>query len=344
MKLIIGFFIFCLVLFIYLHIQFHLKTSEDLEIYEIDDASKDKLEEIFDLRQPVLFNFDCDKIILSSNRKYILDNYHAFEIKIRNTKDTDTNSELYIPLPLHTSLKLFNEDKQSQYFTENNYDFLQETGVGKNLKYNDEYLRPYMISNCNYDIMFGSNGTETPFRYEINYRNFFLCTQDNVQIKLAPPKSIKYLYPCYDYENFEFRTPVNPWNVQPKYSADFDKIKCLEFTLQKGKTVFIPAYWWYSIKFNNNSSLACFKYRTYMNNLAISPYIAMHSLQIQNIKRNIVKKVSINELNNTEFVYDNVEINDNIHQNFIDSTPKLDNFIPEPSSFTNEITGTEINT
>ena len=43
MKLIIGFFIFCLVLFIYLHIQFHLKTSEDLEIYEIDDASKDKL-------------------------------------------------------------------------------------------------------------------------------------------------------------------------------------------------------------------------------------------------------------------------------------------------------------
>ena len=70
----------------------------------------------------------------------------------------------------------------------------------------------------------------------------------------------------------------------------------------------------------------------------------MHSLQIQNIKRNIVKKVSINELNNTEFVYDNVEINDNIHQNFIDSTPELDNFIPEPSSFTNEITGTVINT
>ena len=58
MKIIIGFFIFCLVLFIYLHIQFHLKTGEDLEIYEIDEPSKNKLEEICDLRQPLLFDFE----------------------------------------------------------------------------------------------------------------------------------------------------------------------------------------------------------------------------------------------------------------------------------------------
>jgi hypothetical protein len=34
-----------------------------------------------------------------------------------------------------------------------------------------------------------------------------------------------------------------------------------------------------------------------MNNLAISPYIGMHALQIQNVKREVVKKVSISELN-----------------------------------------------
>ena len=47
MKIIFGFIIFCLVLFIYLHIQFHLKTSNDLEMYEVEQASKEKLEEIF---------------------------------------------------------------------------------------------------------------------------------------------------------------------------------------------------------------------------------------------------------------------------------------------------------
>ena len=46
MKAIFGFFIFCLVLFLYLHIQFHLKTSDDLEMYEFDSESKDKFEEI----------------------------------------------------------------------------------------------------------------------------------------------------------------------------------------------------------------------------------------------------------------------------------------------------------
>ena len=112
------------------------------------------------------------------------------------------------------------------------------------------------------------------------------------------PNSTKYLYPNYDYENFEFRSPVNPWNPDKKFMADFDKMKCLEFTLTVGKTLFIPAYWWYSIKFNNNTSISVFRYRTYMNNLAVVPYIAMHALQIQNVKRNTVKKVNIDELNN----------------------------------------------
>jgi len=61
--------------------------------------------------------------------------------------------------------------------------------------------------------------------------------------------------------------------------------------------LFIPAYWWYSIKFSNNASISCFNYRTYMNNVAVAPYIGMHALQIQNVKRNVVKKVSVDDIN-----------------------------------------------
>ena len=324
MKIIIGFFIFCLVLFTYLHIQFHLKTSNDLEMYEIDSASKDKLEEICDLRQPILFDFDeTYKITQNSNINYILSNYHAFEIKIRNVKENDENSEIYMPLPLHAANKLFSEDKNATYFSENNQDFLQETGVIKNLQYNDEYIRPYMVSNCNYDIMIGSENVVTPFRYELNYRNYFLVTQGSVQIKMAPPQSMRYLYPINDYENFEFRSPINPWYPQPQYNADFDKVKCLEFTLNEGKTIYIPAYWWYSIKFNKNSSISCFRYRTYMNNAAISPHIFMYALQIQNVKRNVVKKVSIDNLNKND--KDNKENIDTNNNNVINNNNTYDN-------------------
>ena len=336
MEIIIGFFIFCLVLFIYLHVQFHLKTSEDLEMYEVEQPSKDKLEEICDLRQPVLFDFDCQKIVESSNKSYIANNYNAFEIKIRNVKDTDPNSELYIPLPLHAANKLFNEDTNSTYFSENNNEFLEETGVIKSLKYNDEFLRPYMVSNCNYDIMMGSANTCTPFRYEINYRNYYLLTEGSAQIKLAPPHSIRYLYPNYDYENFEFRSPVDPWSPQPKYIADFDKMKCLEFTLTPGKTLYIPAYWWYSIKFNKNTSISCFNYRTYMNNIAVAPYIGMHALQIQNIKRNVVKKASIDELNKPEI---NIQLPEKqettvVEQNIVSDGTNIDN-LPQPANDNN---------
>jgi len=296
MKIIIGFCIFCIVLFVYLHVQFHLKTSEDLEMYEIDQPSKDKLEEICDLRQPVLFDFDCEKIMQTTNRDYIKNQYGAFELKIRNTKENDETSELYMPLQVSTSIKLFDEDAHAIYFTENNSDLLDETGIGKSMRYHDEFLRPYMVSNCNYDILMGSKGVCTPFRYEINYRNYFLLTQGSALIKLTPPHGKKYLYPHYDYESFEFSSPVNPWNPQPKFAADFDKIKCLEFMLLPGKTLYIPAFWWYSIQFQKDTSISCFRYRTYMNNIAISPYICMHALQMQNVKRVVAKKVDIREL------------------------------------------------
>jgi hypothetical protein len=310
MKIIIGLFIFCLVLFIYLHIQYHLKTSNDLEMYELDECSKEKLDEICDVRQPVLFDFDNTKIVETTNQTYIRNYYHAFEVKIRNTKDTneDINTELYLPLPLDSAIKLFQGDKNSIYLSENNSDFLQETGIVKNMSYHDKMLRPYMVSNCNYDILMGSVNTCTPFRYEVNYRNFFLLTQGSAQIKLAAPQSIRYLHTIYDYENFEFKSPVDPWSPQTRYRVDFDKIKCLEFTLIPGKTLYIPAYWWYSIRLNTaDTSISCFRYRTYMNNIAISPYIFMHALQIQNVKRQTNKKVTIDETKNEEIIYDNID-------------------------------------
>jgi hypothetical protein len=311
LEIITGIFVFCFILFFYLHIHFHLKTSDDLEIYEIDQASKDKMEEICDLRQPVLFDCDEDinKIIETTNKSVLLDNYPVFELKIRDTISSSATAlgatleeELYVPLPLHIACQLFKEDSNAVYFSENNMDFLTETGVIKNMTYNDEFLRPRLVSNCNYDVMFGSVGVETPFRYELNYRNYFVVTQGSLSIKMAPPKSSKYLYPVNDYENFEFRSPINPWAPQSKFKADFDKIKCLEIVLSPGKFLFIPAYWWYSFKFSENTSVSCFRYRTYMNNIAISPNIAMYALQNQNVERKIAKKIDLKTASNSLLV------------------------------------------
>ena len=54
MKEILAVVVFCVILFIYLHVHFHLKKVDDLEIYELCQPSKEKLEEVCDFRQPVV--------------------------------------------------------------------------------------------------------------------------------------------------------------------------------------------------------------------------------------------------------------------------------------------------
>lgn len=319
-----GIIVFITILFFYLHIQFHLKTSNDLEIYEIEQASKDKLEEICDLRQPALLDFPAEEegiaISTSTNLSSLVDNYPVFEVKIRNiTNNLDNN--LLLPLPLHVALKLFSEDKNASYYSEGNIDFLTETGAIKNMSYNDEYLRPSLVSNCYYDILFGSANVDTPLRYDINYRNYYMVTQGKVKVKLAPPKSVKYLYPINDYENFEFRSSINPWNVLTKYKADFDKIKWLEIDLEPGKMLFIPAYWWYSFKLGENACISCFKYRTYMNNIAISPSIFMYALQNQNVERKIAKNVQF-----TEKITKTEPENTNVQESMPDATSESNQY------------------
>ncbi len=295
MNYFIAIFIFCVVLFLYLHVYYHLKTSNDLEVYTIERPSKNKLEEICDLRQPVVFEFSNERLLESCNLASLDDNYGAFDIKLRDTQQKDENSELYLPFLLKEALKVFQDDKNAKYITENNSEFLEETAAVKNFRYNDSFLRPPMISKCTYDFWSGSVGAQTPLRYNLEYRTFIYLTSGKAKLKLIPPHSRRYLNEEKDYDNFEFRSAINPWNVQQQYKADFDKVKVLDLEVTPGYIIFIPAYWWYSIEYEELSSICVFKYRTYMSTLSTLPQILMSYLQKQNIKREIAKKLDIIE-------------------------------------------------
>mgnify|MGYP001182707253 FL=1 len=279
--------IFCIVLYIYIHIYFHIKKSNDLEVYEIVQPSKSKLEEICDLKQPILFKYENLQLIETCNIDYINNLYYAFDINIRGKE----NDELYTKLPLGKAIKLFKKDQNNTYITENNMEFLTDTGMLKIFNHNDEFMRPLLVVNCLYDFIFGSGNT--PLRYNINYRNYFYVTSGKIKIKLCSSKYTKYLYKSNDYENFEFRSPINPWNVEKKYRNDYDKIKFLEFTAEKGTIIHIPAYWWYSIQFEEDSFVSVFKYKTTFNVIAISPQLVMSVLQSQNVKHKVLKKLDI---------------------------------------------------
>ena len=56
MNILINLLIFCIVLFFYIHIYNNIKTSNYLEIYEVESPSKEKFEELCNLKQPLLIN------------------------------------------------------------------------------------------------------------------------------------------------------------------------------------------------------------------------------------------------------------------------------------------------
>jgi hypothetical protein len=314
--LIVSILIFCIVLFVYLHIHFHLKRSNDLEVYEIDQPSKQRLEEVCDIRQPTTFEYYNEQMISQLSYQAIYNSYRAFDVNIRdvskmpmspssplssddnknpqNNSSGDQDFVLYIPVAFKLASEALKTDAEAKYMSENNGDFIEETGLIKTFQLNDDFLRPYMVSKCMYDIYMASANTVSPLRYDVNYRNHLLVSQGSIRIMLIPPKDTRYLHVINDYDIFEFRSPVNPWKVQPEYQDDFDKIKTLEVELYQGMAIFIPAYWWYSIKFIGSETSVCsFKYQTYMNTISIMPQLIMSALQNINTKRDTIEKRAI---------------------------------------------------
>ena len=321
-------------LFLYLHVFFHLKTSDDLEIFDIEQPSKDKLEEVCDLRQPMRMEFANEDLSRVCQRSYISNNYQSFDVLIRNVKETVCEpGDLFVPLRWKNALDVMLKDTQKQYIIGSNQRFLDETGLTKTYVEADAFLRPYMNAISHYDYLTGSNGTHTPFSYDIHYRNYLYVASGEAKIKLTPPKSCKYLHPYKDYYNFEFRSPIDPWNIQEEYAGDFDKVKCLEIIIQKGQLLFIPAYWWYSIEFGENNVLCSFKYDSLMSLISTIHHHGKRFLQSQNVKKKyfpvVTEEVERNNEQQKDEEQDNEEQDKQIQENQIQENQIQENQIQE---------------
>ena len=286
MYIIINLLILVVTLFLYIHIFNQINTSNYLEIYEVENVSKEKLEDLCSLKQPILVN--KYSIFENINLSDIVNNYKDFEIKIN--KKNDTNIQL--PIKLNDALNLFNADTSSNYISYDNDEFLEETTLEKEFNSNDLFLRPYNISYIKYNIILGSINSYTKLQYSINCRNYFYILNGSVEITLCCPNNYKYLHVNKKYETLNFESNIDLYNIEEIYKKDLNKVKFLRVVLTKDKLLQIPAYWFYSVKIlEKNTLLSNISYRTYINSLAISPYLFLQFLQNNNIKRYTTKIV-----------------------------------------------------
>jgi len=298
-------FIFFVILFLYIHISHQYKRSEDLEIYEMDYSGNSHLQEVCDIKQPVLFEYKSQNPAFFENISLEkLEQKGSQDVKVKEITDyyvdEDVDSVDYVVLPFQSFNTLITSDAKSKYFTENNESFVDDGGLSREFQKNDAFLKPYMTAQTKYDVLMGSKDVITPLRYHTCYRNFICVNSGKIQVKMTPWKSSKYLSPVMDYDNYEFFSRVNAWKPQRKYMHEMDKLKFLEFTLNTGYVLYIPPYWWYSIKFlDNHETLACsFTYNSIMNCVANIPKWALYYMQQSNIKKRITKTLDIPTVEN----------------------------------------------
>lgn len=292
MYILINLLILFIALFIYIHIFFHIKTSNYLEVYEIDNISKEKFEELCNIKQPLLFknqNSNIDMELKTIDYNFLINNYSNFDIKIYNKTE-----DIGLPINLLDGIELFKKDISNIYISEHNNDFLDETTIYKTIKDNDIFFRPYNVTNIDYDIIMGAINSYSILKYSFNYRNILYITSGRIEVTLCPPNNKKYLHCNIINDNLECCSQIDIYNIEEKFEKDFSKVKLLRVNLNVGNFLHIPPYWFYSIKFLENNSLALLlKYRTFMNSLSISPELFKKLLQDNNIKRNFLKLVDV---------------------------------------------------
>jgi hypothetical protein len=295
--------IFITVLFLYIHINEQWRKSEQLEIYEMDYTTPTYLTEICRLKQPVLFELrDTIRPI------HIADTNIDVDVKDSNDYMKPDPVDPFV-LTYSAARTLFHNDKNSQYF--------METRINNDLyDYGplEKIMKPLSSLYSTHYLLAGSNHASTPLKYHTSDRKFITVINGRIRVIMTPWKSRKLLNPIHDYENYEFRTQYNPWKMTDS------RLKFLEFDVNTGCVLFIPAYWWSSIKFlDPDTTVESGRYNSIQNVLANSKDFLLYYLQQTNISQKPVKTLNIQSCDyhdeNTTVNEKHIEPPNNDHSN-----------------------------
>ena len=253
--------LFFLVLFVYTHVYFQLKTSSEIKVYELETPVTGRIDDVLNLKQPVVFtpvlpyyfpNNDTVSIAgltQAEIKEIVKDN----SVKItNNTVQTSTRTFS----SMDSAFKLFRADTEKKYYTDHNYDILSNK-VPKNYL---ENLKPPFCSHVRHDVLFGSADATSRLQYKINFRTFFLVTSGEIRMRLMPPNRLKSNGLSSNYYSFEFSSNRDIWNL---VDDNICKVK-----LGTGQCIYIPPYWQYSIQFAKDAVVVETNYNSAMTEVA----------------------------------------------------------------------------
>ena len=289
MTLFMSILVFLLVLFAYVHIMAQYAKSQDMEIYEADFAGNAGLQEICDVRQPVVVELRgaAPGFFAEATLPKFLRAGATSLVALRDGGDYLAAGDAPvegIALPFKTVVEMLDADADARLFSDGNADFAEDADLAADLGELDRLLRPPGTVQTRYDVMLGARGAHTPLRWAADHRRFVVVCAGSVSVKMTPFKSGKYLHEVRDYASCEFRSQIDVWAPPARFAGDLERVKFLEFELPAGSALYVPPYWWYSLRYAEaeDSLLLGYTYNTLLNRLANAGDLARCALQRHN--------------------------------------------------------------
>ena len=268
-------------LIFYLQLAEQHKKNNDLEVYQLDYIERKDMYDYCRLKLPIVINYDNvnPEFVSRINKNDVLNAIKFFQIKNENDFYKEIPDNSYVEMDTKNVNILFKTSSDEPYYTEKNNNIIQSCYLRKVFDSNNFLLKPDMNIVTEYDILFGSEHTHTPFRYHTQQRKFICCHEGSVSIKMASWESNDLLNTTHDYESYDFRSPIRIWNPQPEWAANAKQIETLDIVLEKGCMLYIPSFWWYSIEFKHDSLISSSQYSSFMNCVYNIPSWVLHYIQ-----------------------------------------------------------------
>lgn len=266
-------FVFFVILFSYIHVQQQYKSGEDLEIYEYDVTTVKALQDMLQLKQPVLFRLlDLD---LGKNN----DPLEFLEIKDRRDYHPGAHKHVEsIQLSLASARRLMDTDTKGLFYSNRNRPNISWKTWFRKM---DTFLKPAFTLYTETDLIYGSKSARTTTSFHRESHTFLYVpletNKGSIRVKMTSPKSHVFLNPVIDYTFFE------NWSAVDLFEPH-DKLQCIDFYVKPGYVLFIPPFWFYSIEFQEKQNEVCMvKYTTGANFVANIKHIGLFYMQQQNI-------------------------------------------------------------
>ena len=287
MDFLLIFFIFIITVILYFHVVREFKKPQDLTVYEIDYTTNQKLQEVCNERQPIIFFLDEWKEydLLPQGKTNHVEAVGGEGSNKESDEPTDDKEELYLSLkdikdftkkgqktggtfmidvemPLPSALSLLNMQSHPFYYTENNGYYLKESGLGNLIqRKSDKLLKPEWNAVQWMDVFSGSVGLGLPMYYHTWTRKFLYVHRGKIEIKLA-------MHDNTDLLKFkEGVSLIDCWNSDNLFRSSV--IKTVEFTnveVSRGFVFYIPAFMIYSIRYlEEHSCVIEFNYQSALN-------------------------------------------------------------------------------